>query len=135
MSTVIKKQFITVLTCTMILAGGIVGILFYFFVPALYFQWYPILPIAYFSIGMSMIYMLDRNKNADSPKNISIYMVLRGIKILCTILIAMLYTLLINEKQTIFIVTLFIYYFTYLGLETWILYRYEKEITNLKKKL
>ena len=130
-----RRKFVLTLLAIFGVGGVAVGyILQHYFYPNLYFKWYPLLPATYLLLGLAFIYALDKILYRDPKKRIVFYMVLRNLKTVLTFLVVLLYVLLVHEREMSFIILTIAHYFTYLGLETWIFYSYERRWYKRKAK-
>lgn len=112
--------------------GLVLGILLYLLWPHHYFKWYPSIPVFYWLVGLAMAYFLDRAKRSHEDMIVTIYMIVRICKFIVAIAFLSLYVVLIGENVRMFGLTLMLFYFIYLVLETYTFYLYEKR--RMKKR-
>lgn len=112
--------------------GLVLGILLYLLWPDHYFKWYPSIPVFYWLVGLAMAYFLDRAKRSHEDMIVTIYMIVRICKFIVAIAFLSLYVILIGENVRMFGLTLMLFYFIYLVLETYTFYLYEKR--RMKKR-
>ena len=92
--------------------GVSLGGLLYTIWPEHYFSWYPSIPFFYWVMAMAMTFFLDRVKRKNGDVTVTMYMLVR----------------------LTFGFTLMLFYFIYLGLETYILYLFEKKRMKREKR-
>jgi len=124
-----KKQYtnlVMLLPATIVIAGAAGWLLLYYFIPASYFRWYPLIP-AYF-ILMSIFIACGANHyyRCKPAKIIRVYMLSRTIKMLLTLAGVFLYYKLSGENITAMLLTTLAFYILFLLVETRIFYRLEK---------
>ena len=102
--------------------GVSLGGLLYTIWPEHYFSWYPSIPFFYWVMAMAMTFFLDRVKRKNGDVTVTMYMLVR----LCK------FTL--GQQLKTFGFTLMLFYFIYLGLETYILYLFEKKRMKREKR-
>lgn len=115
--------------------GTIYGLGLYYLMPDHYFPLYPVIPATYFVMALCLFSALHRYRATSSLKIIALYMVLRGVKVLVTFLLGLLYTIFVNQQERTFLLSLVIFFFIYLIYETRLFYRYEKLHRRRFKKL
>jgi len=121
-----RREFIFTLLVIFGVGGAIMGYLMWQFKPELLIKWYPAMPLIYLLLGLALVWALDKILYRDPRKLLTFFLVLRSFKTLITILVTLLYFFIVNENTTLFFLTLMIFYFAYLIVETWIFYRYEQ---------
>lgn len=77
---------------------------------------------------MLFIYILTKTKKDDPRKLANLYMLLKFTKIAFSLIFAGMYLLFVKDHVRDFSVVFVAFYLLYLGLETYIFYRTEKEI-------
>lgn len=130
-----KRKFLPAITVVFLLLGSILGFVLHKFAPQLYFDYYPVIPLTYFVMGVGLVVALNRSKTTSSQKLITLYMILRGLKLLITFLLGLLYVVFVNDNDRAFLLILALFFFLYLIIETWVFYRYEKVLRRKFKKL
>jgi len=93
-----------------------------------WFDWYPSIPLFFYILGMLFIYILTKTKKDDPRKLANLYMLLKFTKIAFSLIFAGMYLLFVKDHVRDFSVVFVAFYLLYLGLETYIFYRTEKEI-------
>lgn len=112
--------------------GIVLGGLLYLLWPDHYFKWYPSIPIFYWLMGLAMAYFLDRAKRNHEDMIVTIYMIVRICKFIVALAFLWLYVVFVGEFVRTFGLTLMLFYFIYLVLETYTFYLYEKR--RMKKR-
>lgn len=106
--------------------GVTLGGLLYTIWPNHYFRWYPSIPVFYWIMGLAMAFFLDRVKKKHGDMIVTIYMIVRLCKFIIALIFLWLYAALVEEHVKSFGLTLMLFYFIYLVLETYTFYLYEK---------
>lgn len=106
--------------------GVTLGGLLYTIWPNHYFRWYPSIPVFYWIMGLAMAFFLDRVKKKHGDMIVTIYMIVRLCKFIIALTFLWLYAALVEEHVKSFGLTLMLFYFIYLVLETYTFYLYEK---------
>ena len=132
MSGRLKMRLMGWITFINVTIGIALGGLLYTIWPEHYFKWYPSIPIFYWIMAMAMTYVLDLVKRKNGDVTITTFMVVR--KFTLAIVFLWLYAQLINERLKAFGFTLMLFYFIYLGLETYTIYLFEKKRIKREKK-
>lgn len=112
--------------------GLVLGGLLYLLWPDHYFKWYPSIPVFYWLVGLTMAYFLDRAKRNHEDMIVTIYMIVRICKFIVALAFLWLYVVFVGEFVRTFGLTLMLFYFIYLVLETYTFYLYEKR--RMKKR-
>ena len=102
--------------------GVSLGGLLYTIWPEHYFSWYPSIPFFYWVMAMAMTFFLDR------------YMLVRLCKFTLAFVFLWMYAAFVGQQLKTFGFTLMLFYFIYLGLETYILYLFEKKRMKREKR-
>ena len=110
----LKFKLMGLITFINVAIGVTLGGLLYTIWPDHYFKWYPSIPIFYWVMAIAMTYILDRKKKKNGDVTITAFMV--------------------RENLRMFGFTLMLFYFIYLGLETYTVYLFEKKRMKREKK-
>ena len=78
--------------------------------------------------------ILDRKKRKNGDVTITAFMVVRFCKFTLAVVFLWLYAALVRENLRMFGFTLMLFYFIYLGLETYTVYLFEKKRMKREKK-
>ena len=118
----LKFKLMGLITFINVAIGVTLGGLLYTIWPDHYFKWYPSIPIFYWK----------KKKNGDVT--ITAFMVVRFCKFTLAVVFLWLYAALVRENLRMFGFTLMLFYFIYLGLETYTVYLFEKKRMKREKK-
>ncbi len=102
--------------------------------PEHYFRWYPSIPLFYWFTAMAMTYFLDRAKRKNGDVTVTTFMVVRFCKFTLAVVFLWLYAVMIGENLKMFGITLMVFYFIYLAMETYSIYLFEKKRMKREKK-
>ena len=80
-----------------------------------------------------MTFILDRVKRKNGDVTVTAFMVVRFCKFTLAIIFLWLYAWLIHESLKAFGFTLMLFYFIYLGMETYTVYLFEKKRIKREK--
>ncbi len=123
----IHWKLVFVLLFFYIMAGLIVGLILSESFPDYYFSWYPVIP-GYFTImGFVLFRAMILCRKHNPKKIINVYMMMRGIKLIITLVSVLLYTLYVGVNTFGFAMVTLAFYFFYLIIETYIFIKFEKE--------
>ena len=133
----LRRKFILLLTLfVVVIALGTWFVLIQFF-PELVFKDYPLIPIFFFTVGIISIYIMTGLKIDKPNKLLNTFMLIRGIKMLIAVLLAVAYWYLDRAEIRSFAIMLVAFYLCYLFLETYIYVKIEtwnkKNLTPLNK--
>ena len=130
----LKFKLMGLITFINVAIGVTLGGLLYTIWPDHYFKWYPSIPIFYWVMAIAMTYILDRKKKKNGDVRITAFMVVRFCKFTLAVVFLWLYAALVRENLRMFGFTLMLFYFIYLGLETYTVYLFEKKRMKREKK-
>lgn len=111
-----------------------IGGLLYTIWPEHYFSWYPSIPFFYWVMAMAMTFFLDRVKRKNGDVTVTMYMLVRLCKFTLAFVFLWMYAAFVGQQLKTFGFTLMLFYFIYLGLETYILYLFEKKRMKREKR-
>jgi len=114
--------------------GTLGGVVLGLFIPEDYFGLYPAISIFYWIMGLILTFSLDRCRKTNPDKLMNVFMTIKGVKFLLTILFLMLYVTYEPEIKMQFSITLMCNYFIYSFLEMYIYYLYNKKIIQNENK-
>lgn len=130
----LKFKLMGLITFINVAIGVTLGGLLYTIWPDHYFKWYPSIPIFYWVMAIAMTYILNRKKKKNGDVTITAFMVVRFCKFTLAVVFLWLYAALVRENLRMFGFTLMLFYFIYLGLETYTVYLFEKKRMKREKK-
>jgi len=114
--------------------GTLGGVVLGLFIPDDYFGLYPAISIFYGIMGLILTFSLDRCRKTNPDKLMNVFMTIKGVKFLLTILFLMLYVTHDPDVKMQFSITLMCNYFIYSFLEMYIYFLYNKKITQKQNK-
>ena len=129
--TLTKKNFLIWSTLLIIVSGVGVGLFIRFVLPEHYFGWYPVIPVYFYVFGWYYIMMFDNCRKYSSGKTLSIYLGMKVVKMLLSLLFLLFYILFVKVHKEDFVLTFFLFYLLSLTYESSFFYLFE---LNLKKK-
>ena len=134
MSGRLRMKLMGLTTFINVVIGVSLGGLLYTIWPSHYFEWYPSIPVFYWLSSMLMIYFLDHVKRKHGDVTVVTYMVVRLCKFTLALVFLWLYAALVGQNLKAFGFTMMLFYFSYLVLETYTLYLFEKKRMISEKK-
>lgn len=130
----LKIKLMALVTSINVVVGVIYGIVLHTVWPELYFKWYPTIPLFYWLTAMAMAYFLDRVKKENGEVAVSTFMLIRLTRFTLAIIFLWIYVAVIKEDMMMFGVTIMLFYFIYLILETYIIYLFDKKRMKREKR-
>ena len=127
MSGRLRMKVMGLITFINAVIGISLGGLLYNIWPEHYFTWYPSIPFFYWLMAIAMTFFLDRVKRRNGDVTVTMYMLVRFCKFTIACVFLWMYAALVKENLRAFGFTLMLFYFIYLGLETYTLYLFEKK--------
>lgn len=127
-----KKKYLIWLTILTVATGLLVYLIIRLFFPEHYFNWYPAIPFYFYIFGWYYIYMFDMSRKYTPGKTLSIYMGMKVVKMLLSMLLILFYMLFVKIQKEDFIVVFFLFYLFSLMYESFFFYYFEH---NQKKKI
>ena len=134
MSGRLKLKLMALFTFINVAIGVALGGLLYTIWPEHYFKWYPSIPAFYWATGLVLTYFLDRAKKKNGDVTVTTYMVVRFCKFTLALIFLWLYADLVGVQLKTFGFTMMLFYFIYLGLETYTIYLFEKKRMKRERK-
>ncbi|RHJ86613.1 hypothetical protein [Parabacteroides sp. AM08-6] len=134
MSNRLELRLIGLITLVNVAVGVVVGGLLYDFAPEHYFKWYPSIPLFYWLMAIAMAFFLNLVKQKKGDVTVTTYMIVRFCKFTLALVFLWLYAAFVGEQLRTFGFTMMLFYFIYLGMETYTLYLYEKKRMNREKR-
>lgn len=126
-----KRNFIGLLTLFTLLSGGLVVFVLHELLPGHYFGGFPLIPVYFYLFGLFNIYMFDACR-LHAPQKLSLlYLAMKMMKMILSILLLMIYCIAVHEEAKAFLLTFISFYLLFLIYETWFFFSYE---VNLKRK-
>lgn len=91
--TLTKKRFLIWKTVMMVVAGLVVGGAIKLFWPEHYFAWFPFIPLYFYIFGWYYIFMFDYCRKYTPHKLLSVYMGMKFVKMVFSMIILLFYVL------------------------------------------
>ncbi|MDO4755171.1 MAG: hypothetical protein Q4A54_02430 [Parabacteroides sp.] len=130
----LKMKLMALVTFVNAVVGIVYGALLHTLWPELYFKWYPIIPIFYWLTAMIMAYFLDKVKRENGEIAVSTFMLIRLSRFSLAIILLWIYVAIIKDDMMMFGITIMLFYFIYLILETYIIYLFDKKRMKREKR-
>lgn len=134
MTGFLKMKLMALITAVNAVVGVGFGYLLYLTDIDHYFRWYPSIPVFYWITAIAMVFFLDRVKRKKGDVTVTTYMVVRLAKFSLALLFLCLYAFLVGEQFRAFGFTMMLFYFIYLGMETYSIYLFEKKRMKMEKR-
>ena len=99
--------------------------------PGHYFGGYPFIPTYFYLFGLFSIYMFDACRQHAPQKMLLLYLAIKMVKMILSIILVLIYCLAVREEAKAFLLTFISFYLLYLIYETWFFFSFE---VNLKRK-
>lgn len=130
--TLTKKRFLIWGTVSTILSGVLVAGVIHLFWPDHYFAWYPFIPLYFYIFGWYAIYTFDYCRKYTPKKLLSVYMGIKFVKMMLSMIILLFYVLHVKVHKEDFVLTFFLFYLFSMLFQSIFFYMYEH---NKKKSL
>lgn len=129
--SITKRRFIIIKTILAVIMGVGIGLVIKYWFPEHYFNWYPAIPIYFYLFGWYYIMKFDACRRNTPGKILSVYIGMKVVKMLISMLLILFYILFVKVHKEDFILTFFLFYLFSLTYESCFFYLFE---SNLKKK-
>lgn len=126
-----KRNYLWQSALLTLVMGGIGGLLFFYCFPRHYFGGYPLIPVFFFVLGIFTISMTEVCRKHLPQRLSQVYMVMRGIRMLFSIIVMAVYCVVVHEEVKAFVLTFIANYLIYMIYDSWFFYLFE---LNRKKK-
>ena len=126
-----KRNFIGLNTLFAILSAGVGAVILHVALPGHYFGGYPFIPTYFYLFGLFSIYMFDTCRQHAPQKMSLLYLAMKMIKMILSLILLLIYCLAVREEAKAFLLTFISFYLLYLIYETWFFFSFE---VNLKRK-
>lgn len=133
MVNITKRNFIGLHTLFAILSAILGAVVLHFVLRGNYFSEYPIIPVYFYLFGLLSIYLFDECRLRTPRKLLLLYLVVKMVKLIFSILLIFIYYLVVREDIKTFLLTFLSFYLIYLIFETWLFFYFELN-RKLKKK-
>lgn len=131
--SITKRNYLLHTTLLTLLVGGLGGWIYFSFFPHHYFSGYPLIPIFFYIFGFFMIRMTDNCRRKMPGKMLLIYLLIRVMRMLASMIVMLIYCIAVREEATEFLLTFIANYLIYLMYDSWFFFTFEAN-RELKKK-
>lgn len=131
--SITKRNYLVQTALLTILTGGVGGWIYFSIFPHHYFGGYPLIPVYYFVFGAFVISMVDSCRHRMPGRLLQIYLLIRVMRMLVSILVMLIYCLVVRQEAKEFLLTFILNYVIYLTYDTWFFFAFEAN-RKLKKK-
>lgn len=129
-----KRNFLYQLSILSLITGWGGAAILHYVLPGHYFGGYPFIPVYFFLFGVFEISMFDACRKHSPQKMLLLYMAMKMMKMLLSIILLLVYCLAVHEEAKVFLLSFIIYYIVYLIYETWFFFTYEVGKKQKKRK-
>lgn len=131
-----KRAYLIILTVISLVFSIIGALVFRFVCPQNYFIAYPLIPTYFYLFGLLFIYLFERIYKNIQQRTLLLYVSLRMMKLMVSIVVLIIYGVLIKDQVVAFMFTFVAFYLLYLILEILFFYNFERheEIRMERKK-
>lgn len=129
-----KRNFVCQLSLLTLVAGWAGAGILHCWLPGHYFGGYPFIPVYFFLFGLFGISMFDACRKYAPQKMLLLYMAMKVLKMLLSVILLVVYCLAVREEARAFLLTFVLYYMVYLIYETWFFFTYEVGKKQKKEK-
>ena len=129
--TLTKKRYLLWTTIFALVSGVGVYYAIELLFPGHYFKGYPAIPVYFYIFGWYYIYSFDMCRRYTPNKILSVYLGMKVVKMLLSMLFLLFYILFVKVQKEDFVLTFFLFYLFTLLHESIFFYLFEQ---NLKKK-
>ncbi len=133
----IKLQTLTTIVCV---AGILLGMACKKWFPEYWFDWYPIILVAYWLMEMVISFILEKHEDKENGGLIKDkafmrnYMIVKMVKMFVTLVLVAIYLGLYKEHQGEFVGSAIAFYLINLGIETYVVTAPQKD-NRMKRKV
>ncbi len=131
--SITKRNYLWQITLLTFLLGGVGGCIYFYNFPHHYFGGYPLIPLFFFVFGIFEINMVEVCRKHSPQRLLQIYMLMRVMRMLFSILLMAVYCIVVREEAKAFLLTFVGNYLVYLIYDSWFFFTFEKN-RKMKKK-
>jgi len=126
---------ILLLLCTTYIAVGVVTeVVYYFLVPAGYFELFPTIGVFFLILGIISYFSMVYYRNSSQTQLLNVYMFGRILKLFLTLFFLVIYIFLFEPHKKAFALTILANYIVFSGLELYIYSLFIRRLTKHEKK-
>ena len=127
-------KVLLLLSATYICVSIITEVIYYFLVPAAYFEFYPAIGVFYLVMGIVSFYTLAYHRNTSQAHLLNVYMLARVVKLFFTIFFLIFYIYVFEPHKKAFALTMLAFYIVFAGLDLYIYSLFIRRMTKHEKK-
>lgn len=131
--SITKRNYLWQSALLTLLIGVVGGGVYFNFFPHHYFGGYPLIPLFFFAFGVFTISMTEMCRKHSPQRLLQIYMLLRVMRMLFSIIVMGGYCIVVREEAKEFLLTFIANYLIYLIYDSWFFFMFEAN-RKLKKK-
>ncbi len=131
--SITKRNYLWQSALLTLLIGVVGGGVYFNFFPHHYFGGYPLIPLFFFAFGVFTISMTEMCRKHSPQRLLQIYMLLRVMRMLFSIIVMGVYCIVVREEAKEFLLTFIANYLIYLIYDSWFFFMFEAN-RKLKKK-
>ena len=121
-----RNKFILILTAVILITGFGLKYLTEYVMHQFKVSAFTLIPVFFYIIGLTLIYVLTGINPAESKKLVNKYMLLRVIKVLTSLAFLLIFWLINKAEIKNFALLFIVFYMIYLIFETWMYLQVEK---------
>ena len=132
----LKLEFkVWLLLCVTYIGVAIVTeIIYYFLVPAKYFELFPAIGLFYLVMGVIFYFTLVYYRNTSQTQLLNVYMFGKMVKLFLTLLFIIIYIFLFHPHKTAFALTMLANYLVFSGVDLYTYSLFIRRMTKHEKK-
>jgi len=127
-------KILLILCVTYIAVAIVTEVVYYFLVPAKYFELFPEIGVFYFVLGFIFFFTLVHYRNTTQTHLLNVYMFAKMVKLFLTLLFIIIYIFLFDPHKRAFAMTMFANYIVFSGLDLYIYSLFIRRMTKHEKK-
>ena len=127
-------KILLLLSITYLAVGIATEVVYYFLVPAGYFELFPSIGVFYLFLGIISYYSLVRYRNTSQTQLLNIYMFGRVSKLFLTLFFVIVYIIIFEPHKKAFALTMIANYIVFSGLELYIYSLFIRRMTKHEKR-
>ena len=103
-----KRNFIGLNTLFAILSGAAGALILHIALPGHYFGGYPFIPVYFYIFGLFSIYMFDACRRHAPQKMLLLYLAMKMIKMILSLILLLIYCLAVREEARAFLADIYL---------------------------
>lgn len=120
-----KRSYVLLTVLLFIIVGMVGGWIYSQAFPQNYFNGYPAIPVYFLMMGIASINILERGRGKSPVRMLQIYMLVRVVRMIVSLLFMVVYCLAVREEALTFMLTFIVYYLIYIIYDSWFFYKLE----------